>query len=294
MAANAAPVALWNNQDDHPGKWPLELADNAIGDWNRFRIRMVGARVWVWLNERPTVQGAVMDNYWDLTLPIFRRGVIQLQTHGSETRFRNIRLREIGADEANRILAEFHAAGMESIFDAVSWQGWLGPTNENTIEDGAIVSSHGTIYTASTWEDFVVQFEFQLPPAGNNGLAIRYPGSGDTAYEGMCEIQTLDSTSPTYAKLDPRQHHGSAYGMFAATRGFLRAPGEWNFERVTVRGSRIMVELNGTIVLDADLSDVTDYLDDQPHPGKDRRQGHFGFAGHGDAVRYRNIQAKSL
>ncbi len=286
--------ALWNNGEDDPGKWPLELADNAIGDWNRFRIKMIGARVWVWLNERPTVVGAIMDNYWDRDLPMFRRGVIQLQTHGSEIRFRNIRIRQISAAEANRVLSDLAAGGMSLIFHGSSWDGWSGPTEENAIQDGAIVSSHGTIYTDQEWDDFAVQFEFQLPPAGNNGLAIRYPGSGDTAYEGMCEIQTLDSTSPEYAAADPRQHHGSAYGMVAAARGYLRTPGEWNFERVLVRGSRITVELNGTIILDTDLADVTEYLDDQPHPGKDRRKGHFGFAGHGAGVRYRNIRAKSL
>jgi hypothetical protein len=31
-----------------------------------------------------------------------------------------------------------------------------------------------------------------------------------------------------------------------------------------------------------------------PHPGKDRTRGHFGFAGHGDAVEFRNVSIKSL
>ena len=90
-----------------------------------------------------------------------------------------------------------------------------------------------------------------MPPAGNNGLrsAIRGDVTGKTgpAYNGMTEIQVLDDTSPQYAKLDPRQYNGSAYGMVAAHRGYLRPVGEWNFEEVTVKGSTIKVELNGTL-----------------------------------------------
>src|SRR6059058_2892676 len=118
---------------------------------------------------------------------------------------------------------------------------------------------------------------FKLPKAGNNGLAIRYPGKGDTAYEGMCEIQVLDDSAKQYAKLDPRQYNGSVYGIVAAQRGYLRPVGAWNFEEVTIKGPTIKVELNGTVILDADLSKVTAFKDNQPHPGKDRTAGHFGF-----------------
>ena len=110
----------------------------------------------------------------------------------------------------------------------------------------------------------------------------------------MCELQVLDSEHAKYAKLDQRQYHGSAYGMAAAHRGYLRATGEWNYQQVTVKGATIKVELNGVTILDADLSKVTEFMGNRPHPGKDRASGHFGFAGHNDPVQYRNIQIKSL
>jgi hypothetical protein len=62
----------------------------------------------------------------------------------------------------------------------------------------------------------------------------------------MCELQVLDNTAEKYAKLDTRQYHGSAYGMVAAHRGYVRPVGQWNFQEVTVRDSRIEVNLNGT------------------------------------------------
>lgn len=92
--------ALWNNNPDNPGRWPLVRADNPVGQWNTLRIRMIGSRVWVWLNGRATVDGQVLDNFFDRAQPIVARGPIELQTHGSEIRFRNISLREIPPGDA--------------------------------------------------------------------------------------------------------------------------------------------------------------------------------------------------
>ena len=139
-----------------------------------------------------------------------------------------------------------------------------------------------------------MRLEYKLPPGGNNGLAIRYPGKGDGAYVGMAEVQVLDDDAAMYAKLDPRQYNGSAYGMTASHRGFLRPAGEWNYEEVTVKGSTIKVELNGTVILDADLSKVTEYMAKSAHPGKDVKKGHFGFCGHNDPVAFRGIEVKKL
>jgi mono/diheme cytochrome c family protein len=90
--------ALWNNNDDNPGKWPLVKADNPIGAWNHLRVKMVGDRVWVWLNGEQTVDGQRLDNYFDRSKPLLPTGAIELQTHGSEVRFRNLFIRELDAD----------------------------------------------------------------------------------------------------------------------------------------------------------------------------------------------------
>jgi hypothetical protein len=104
----------------------------------------------------------------------------------------------------------------------------------------------------------------------------------------------LDNDAKKFAKLDKRQYHGSAYGMVAAHRGYLHQPGKWNFQEVTVEGSKIKVELNGTVILDADLDDFENYMDKSPHPGKDNAEGHFGFCNHGDPVEFRNVKIKRL
>ena len=301
LGADKGSGGLWNNSPGTAGKDPLVLADKPFGEWNHMRIRQIGARTDVWLNDQHVVQHATMENYWNRSLPLIRRGPIQLQTHGGEISWRNIRVREIPAAEANQILAEAsndtHGLTFRSLFNGDDFNGWAGPLDNYEVVDGAIrcrPGKGGTIYTQEEFDDFVVRFEFKLPPGGNNGLAIRYPGTGDTAYVGMCELQVLDDDAPQYAKLDARQYHGSAYGMAAAHRGFLRPTGQWNFQEVTVIGSKIKVELNGTIVLDTDLAEVTELMANRPHPGKDRRRGHFGFAGHSDPVEFRNIEIAPL
>jgi hypothetical protein len=95
---NGAPRgsgALWNNNADNPGKWPLVKADNPVGQWNTLRIRMVGPKVWIWLNGKQTVDGQTLDNFFNRSQPIVAKGPIELQTHGSEIRFRNIYVREV-------------------------------------------------------------------------------------------------------------------------------------------------------------------------------------------------------
>ncbi len=314
LGADKGSGGLWNNSAGTAGKDPSELADRPFGEWNSFRIRQIGARTSVWLNGKQVVDNAIMENFWfnndrnaaketykadepNKAMPLFLQGPICLQTHGGEIRWRNIAVREIPAEEANTILAESHADGFESKFNGTDLTGWTGAAENYEVVDGAIrcKDGHGGIlHTTDEYSDFVVRLEFKVPPAGNNGLAIRTDGTGDPAYAAMCELQVLDSEHQNYAKVDPRQCHGSAYGIIPAARGFQRTAEIWNFQEVTVDGSKLKVELNGNVILDGDLATVTEYLADTPHPGKERTSGFFGFAGHSDPVSFRNVKIKRL
>jgi Domain of Unknown Function (DUF1080) len=264
--------------------------------WTPLSITLVGERVTLTSKGFTTLRHQRAPNARDAGQPAPLRGPVMFRA-GGPIKLRNITIREIGAAEANAILAKHDGAGFEPVFDGKTFDGWAGPLENYQIVDGAILckpEKGGTIYTKNEYRDFMVRLEFKLPPGGNNGLAIRYPGEGDAAYGGMTELQVLDNTAGKYATLDPRQFHGSAYGMVPAVKGYQRPVGEWNFQEVTVRGSKIVVELNGTRILDADLSKVKDFMANSPHPGKGRTSGHFGFAGHGDPVQFRNVQIKPL
>lgn len=298
LGANKGSGGLWNNSPGKPGKDPFVLADKPFGEWNRFHIIQVGARTTISLNDHLVVDNAILENYFDRKLPLVPRGPIQLQTHGGEIRWKNIFLREIPAWEANlRLQRKENLDGFVSLFNGSDLAGWAGSVENYEVVDGAIrckAGKGGVLRTNDEYADFVVALEFKLPPKGNNGLAIRYPGEGDTAYVGMCELQVLDNDHPQYGTLDQRQYHGSAYGMAPAARGYHRPIGEWNYQEVTVVGSTIKVELNGSVILDTDLGKVTEYMANSPHPGKERTKGYFGFAGHSDPVSFRNVRIKPL
>ena len=296
IGADKGSGGLWNNSKGAKGKDPLVRADKPFGEWNSFRIRQIGSRTWVWMNGKLLVDNAIMENYFDRSRPLFPQGPIQLQTHGGEISWRNVFVREISPNEATDILSESaDDKGFVSIFNGKDLSGWQGATASYDVVDGAIQCRKGTggnLFTEKEYSDFVVRLEIKTPPAGNNGLAIRYPGKGNPAFDGMTELQVLDVEYP--GKLAPYQFHGSAYSMVPAHRGYLYPAGHWNYQEVTVVGSKIKVELNGSVILDCDLADVTDEAKIKQHPGKDLKSGFFGFAGHNDPVQFRNIMIKEL
>jgi HEAT repeat protein len=297
VGAQVGSGGLYNNQIN-PSK-PLLVADNPVGDWNSFRIIMIGEKVTVWLNGQLVVDNVTMENYWDRKIPIFPRGPIELQAHGTDLAFRDIYVREISDNDYN-LTTEEKSEGYISLFNGRNLDNWVGNKQSYVVEDGMIVikpddGSGGNLYTRDEYSDFIFRFEFQLTPGANNGLGIRAPLEGDAAYVGM-ELQILDDTAPVYANLQPYQYHGSVYGVIPARRGFLKPVGEWNYEEVYVKGTGIRITLNGTVIVDGDISDARNHgtMDHNNHPGLKNLTGHIGFLGHGSVVRFRNIRIKDL
>ena len=189
------------------------------------------------------------------------------------------------------IASAFVAQGKEavSLFNGKDLTGWKNA--KYLVEDGAIVCKGGNLVTEKQYSNYVFEFDFLLPPGGNNGLGIHYPGNGNPAYSGM-ELQILDNSHPKYAKLKDYQFHGSLYTLQPAKRGHLKPVGEWNHEKVTVDGPLVKVELNGTVILDANLDELNKKK--PKHKGAKRRSGHICFAGHGAPVKFKNITIKEL
>lgn len=90
---NIGSGGLYNNQKN-PSK-ALKIADNLIGDWNRFYIKMVGDKVTVKLNNELVVDNTVLENYWNRNEPIFAKEQLELQCHGDPVEFKNIYIREL-------------------------------------------------------------------------------------------------------------------------------------------------------------------------------------------------------
>ena len=297
VGAQVGSGGLYNNQKN-PSK-PLVLADNAIGDWNTFRIKMVGERVTVYLNGISVVDNVVMENYWDRTIPIFAKDAIELQAHGTDLAFRNIFVKELNTEEA-QLSDQEKAEGFKLLFNGKNLDNWQGDKIDYTAEDGMIVVSpkeggHGNIYTEKEYSNFIFRMEFQLTPGANNGLGIHAPLEGDAAYVGK-ELQILDNTADIYKDLQPYQYHGSVYGVIPAKREFLKPVGDWNYEEVIVKGDDIKITLNGTVIVDGNMKEASKNgtADHKDHPGLLRHTGYIGFLGHGSDLKFRNIRIKEL
>lgn len=177
------------------------------------------------------------------------------------------------------------------LFNGKDFHGWKG---EGYVYEGdaVVCSPKGKVLmTEATFTNYILDFEFRLPPNGNNGIGIHYPGSGDAAYTGM-EIQILDDTGTKYQKLKEYQYHGSLYTLQAAKKGFLKPLGEWNHERIEINGKSVKVILNGTEILTADLDELAEK--NKRHKGVKRRDGHLALLGHGFPVAFRNMRVAEL
>jgi hypothetical protein len=187
--------------------------------------------------------------------------------------------------------------GFTSLFNGKDLSGWIygkRGTGENKsgvgyqVADGSIyctVKDGGNLYTEKEYGDFVLRFEVRLTENANNGIGIRAPLEGDSAYVGM-EIQVLDDSGSQYKNLRPEQYHGK--------RGHQKPVGDWNEEEITAKGRQITVKLNGVVIVDANLDDIKDEAKLKKHPGLANKKGHIGFLGHGARVEFRNLRIKEL
>jgi len=178
-----------------------------------------------------------------------------------------------------------------SIFNSKDLTGWKG--EGYIVEDGAIVCTPEgrNLMTERLYSNYALDFEFKLPAAGNNGIGIHYPGSGDAAYAGM-EVQVLDNSAEQYKTLKPYQFHGSIYTLVAAKPAPLKPVGEWNSERILVNGNDIQVTVNGEVITTAKLDELNKEFPE--HEGAKRRAGHITLCGHGDRVAFRRLSICEL
>ena len=328
LGADKGSGSLWNNKNEE-GKYPLKLMDKPFGEWNTFHIKMIGERVTVRLNGEIVVNNAPLENFFAnkkagfiayakkddkakdkpaeklpngfMPDPAFPKGPIQLQTHGSEIRWRNVFIREIPAEEANKELAARDADGFVEYINGKDLSNWQGAVENYEVKDGAIVCKQGKggdLLTKEEFENGIIRVEFKLPKAGNNGIALRTPIDGHSSKDGL-ELQVIDSDGYNEKQaaagkpgLKPEQYHGSLYHCVGAKHGFLRPVGEWNFQEIEVQGQKIKVTLNGTKILDVDISTFDRSQIAHPPKGLDHTKGFIGFAGHSDPVVFRSFKVK--
>lgn len=190
--------------------------------------------------------------------------------------------------------------GWKTIFNGKDLSGWHGDTEGYVVKDGVLICQKGAknLYTDDEYSDFVFSFKFKLTESGNNGLGIRVPKGGHASRDGM-ELQILDHRGKKYNSksedgkrtltwLKPWQVHGSIYSIFPARTGYLKPLDQWNEQIVICVEDHIKIILNGAVIMDAYLDDITP-VDGKDHPGMRRRSGHIMFAGHSDHIEFKDI-----
>ncbi len=300
VGAEVGSGGLYNNQKNESK--PLCVADNPLGEWNSFYIKMVDERVTVWLNGKLVVENVLMENYWDRSLPLPLKEQIELQAHGSVVEYRDIYIHELPQAEPYALSAAEKNEGYTLLFDGTNLNNFQGDFVNYNCEDGNIYvkprgNGFGNLYTKEEYQDFVFRFEFKLTAGANNGIGIRAEMGKDAAYYGM-EIQVLDHYDKIYQPgLLDYQYHGSVYGIIPAQRrDCLKPLGEWNEEEIYVKGNYIRVTLNGTVITEGNIKDATrnGNHDGKEHPGLFNKTGYIGFLGHGSELWFRHVRVKRL
>lgn len=285
---------LYNNEHN-PSK-PIARADRPVGQWNAFRIRLVGDRVSVWLNDVHVVDDVPLENYWERGKPMYARGPIELQAHKTPVWFRNIEIREIPAAEAAPILAR---PGWRELLNGKDTSGWQCKEGTWAIEDGALARrGGGDIWTADPFGDFTLDLEFKVAEKSNSGVFFRTASLSDPVQTGI-ELQVLDSAG----KSKPGKHDcGAIYDCLEPAVNAMRAAGEWNHLVLRCEKTRIDAWMNGQRIIEMDLARWT-----EPHKNPDgtankfstayaamKPSGYIGFQDHGSPVWYRNIRIRPL
>jgi hypothetical protein len=208
------------------------------------------------------------------------------------------------AAETSGFVALFPTDGVPQGWHVGAWNDVSKPADGNPVwkvKDGVL---HGGeprgswLMSEKEYGDFILEFEFKLGEQGNSGCALRAPMKGDPAFDGM-ELQMADFRYNTSAK--DSELTGGLYRALAPSKQVYK-PTEWNKYHIELKGSRIVVILNGEKIQDTDLSAYSEPVkrhDNTLASGlKDRpRRGHIGFqdlSRGGAHAMIRNARIKAL
>ncbi len=160
------------------------------------------------------------------------------------------------------------------LFNGRDLTGWVQMHGgEWKVEDGVIVGRNGTNWTTNpeksgSWlrtekqyGDFVLELEFAINTQGNAGVFLRSALEKNPAFTGH-EMQILDDHGREPKKFTT----GALYDVVAASKNMSRPANEWNKARITCKGRRIQINLNGEDIIDYETDRLTrGYLGLQNH-----------------------------
>ena len=189
----------------------------------------------------------------------------------------------------------------QRLFSADLSNAVLEEPNSWVMEEGILqANDHSTIWTeGSSYEDFILDLEFQTPEGANSGIFIR-PSSRENVLSAL-EVQVHDSTDG-----GARGQVGAVYDLKSPSKDVDKPAGEWERFTITANDNKIYVVHNGQQVIDMNLNRWTEagmnpdgtenkfdrVIKNQVEGGPIGIQGIHG--GGGQPVLFRNVKIKRL
>lgn len=233
---------------------PMEQAVKPAGEWNSYRIRLVGDTLNVWLNGVQVQKDQKLDQRGFVhdpknVSPLADRlptGYISLQDHGDVVRFKNIKIMDLSPDMDS---GGWTMLGNGKDLDGFTKRGG----GEWEWKDGSLVGSNGPGHLFTNKDDFT-NFELRtfvrVVKKGNSGIYFRVhpkkedPNTWPDGYEAQIDQH------------DPKNFTGVIYNR--AYPADIKAPitrdEAWFDYRILAVGDQIQTWVNGVQMVDANLN----------------------------------------
>ncbi|MBX3357518.1 MAG: DUF1080 domain-containing protein [Phycisphaeraceae bacterium] len=233
---------------------PTAMAVRPAGEWNTYRIHLVGDTLNIWLNGEQIHKDQRLDGRGfvhspDHPSPLQDRlttGFISLQCHGDVVRFRNLKVLDLSPDP--------DPGDFAPMFNGKDLTGWQGKGNATwTVEDGVVVGQNGPghLYGDPVFTDLELRAQVRINSGGNSGLYFRAVPRGDEPDGWPLGFEAQIDNH------DPKNFTGCIYAKaWPATRSSpVSRDGAWFDLRVRATGGRIQTWVNGEPMADASLLD---------------------------------------
>lgn len=142
-------------------------------------------------------------------------------------------------------LAADSAATPVALFDGKTLDGWTVVTCEAEVQDGAILikAGNGLVQTKEQYADFILEVEWKTlkEERWDSGIYIRYD-----------EVPKGRPWPAAYQVNLAQGQEGNLVGIPAGKSKGLVEDREWNRFRLTVRGTKAALEINGKPAWEAD------------------------------------------
>ena len=181
------------------------------------------------------------------------------------------------------------------LFDGTNLDAWdpdsRSPPSEWEVKDGVLSTREngdGWLKSRKLFRDFELRLEFRMSPKANSGVFLR--ADGFTPHIEGLEVQLLDDQA--FPEVPVKTACGALMLESGPRERASKKADEWQTLYIKCHGPKVTVKLNGTLVIEEDLSLNPDRA--KAHPGRSSVRGHVGLQNRGERGDFRKIEVREL